>query len=419
MKPTRLQIAMLLLSVSFLLIGTTQTLAQQAQDYITISGIVKDAETKKALENVSIHIPGSSVATVSNAEGGFSIKIKKSLNATAVLFSHISYANKNLAIEGNSDMYNVSVSLSPISYSLSSAHVGTDALQLVKSAIKQIRSNYSTESNILTGFYRETVKKRNSYISVAEAITYSYKTPYGEPEGNDRVQVYKGRQLISPKASDTLMVKLRGGPTASIYLDAVKGWDLLTDPESLGYYKFLLEGSVMIDERPHHIVSFHPQVIVDYALLYGKLYIDEETLTITKIEASLSMDDKNKATNAMLRKKPFGLRFEPEGLSYEVRYKKQGDTSHLSYVRSDIRFKCDWKRRIFKSNYLITAEMVVTDLSNENVSKIPNKLAFNERFSLSDKITSFYDENFWEDYNIIEPTESLESAVNKLMKKNR
>jgi hypothetical protein len=28
----------------------------------------------------------------------------------------------------------------------------------------------------------------------------------------------------------------------------------------------------------------------------------------------------------------------------------------------------------------------------------------------------FYDEAFWEDYNIIEPTESLEEAVGKLKK---
>ncbi|MFW9624572.1 MAG: carboxypeptidase-like regulatory domain-containing protein, partial [Bacteroides graminisolvens] len=43
--------------------------------------------------------------------------------------------------------------------------------------------------------------------------------------------------------------------------------------------------------------------------------------------------------------------------------------------------------------------------------------AFHERNSLSDKVSNFYDENFWEDYNIIEPTESLENAVNKLKKK--
>ena len=58
------------------------------------------------------------------------------------------------------------------------------------------------------------------------------------------------------------------------------------------------------------------------------------------------------------------------------------------------------------------------DAMKENgVAVIPYKLAFHERNSLSDKVSNFYDENFWEDYNIIEPTESLENAVNKLKKK--
>jgi hypothetical protein len=33
-------------------------------------------------------------------------------------------------------------------------------------------------------------------------------------------------------------------------------------------------------------------------------------------------------------------------------------------------------------------------------------------------VQDFYDEKFWEDYNIIEPTESLEYAVKRLKKAN-
>ena len=62
--------------------------------------------------------------------------------------------------------------------------------------------------------------------------------------------------------------------------------------------------------------------------------------------------------------------------------------------------------------------MVVTDGKEENVTNIPYKMAFKETQSLSDKVENFMDEDFWGAYNIIEPTESLESAVNKL-KSNR
>jgi len=47
-----------------------------------------------------------------------------------------------------------------------------------------------------------------------------------------------------------------------------------------------------------------------------------------------------------------------------------------------------------------------------------NASPFN-RTSLSDSVDSFLDKDFWEDYNIIEPDESLESAVNRLKKEEK
>ena len=60
--------------------------------------------------------------------------------------------------------------------------------------------------------------------------------------------------------------------------------------------------------------------------------------------------------------------------------------------------------------------MVITESKEEFVNNIPRREAFNEKESLSDKVMNFYDDNFWGAYNIIEPTEYLESAVNKLKK---
>lgn len=172
----------------------------------------------------------------------------------------------------------------------------------------------------------------------------------------------------------------------------------------------------MIDERLHYVVSFQPQVILPYPLFYGKLYIDNETLTFSRAEFNLSMDDRNKATQAILRKKPFGMHFKPEEVIYLVTYKTINGTSYLNYVRNEVRFKCDWKRRLFSTGYTIISEMVITDRREDNVSGISYKDSFNKNQVLSDKVRNFYDSNFWEDYNIIEPTESLDAAVNKLKK---
>ena len=69
------------------------------------------------------------------------------------------------------------------------------------------------------------------------------------------------------------------------------------------------------------------------------------------------MNDRNKATQAILRKKPFGLRFKPVEVSFLVNYKERNGLTYLSYIRNGVRFKCDWKRKLFSTNYTILSGM--------------------------------------------------------------
>lgn len=391
----------------------------QAKDnihYITISGIVKDKRSKKNLEYVSISVPGTNIGTITNADGQFTLKINESLNAKTIEISHLGYDNYNLPVKNNNE--NTTIFLTSNTNLLDEVIVNTiNPIDLVEQAILKIGDNYSRKNNQLTGFYRETIKKRRNYINISEAVINIYKTSYDRDVHKDKVQILKGRKLLSPKPNDTLIVKLQGGPNLSIYADIVKNPDLMLDLETLSFYKFTMEDPVMIDERQHYVVSFKPQVVVPYALYYGKLFIDSHSLAFSRAEMSLNMDNKNKVTQAILRKKPLKLQFKPEEVSFVITYKQRNGLSYLNYVYNEVRFKCDWKKKwIFSTSYTIVSEMVVTDGREENVSTIPNKLAFSQTQSLSDKVSNFYDENFWEDYNIIEPSESLESAVNKLKK---
>ncbi len=396
----------------------------QAQDsddenYFTVSGVVKDSRTKKKLDYVNVSVPGTNIGTVTNAEGEFSIKIKESLDASRIEVSFIGYRSSFFPVNGE-DISNVEVLITPSMTMLEEVVVrAQDPRYLVLQAMDKIADNYSPTSILQTGFYRETIQKGRRYINVSEAIVDIYKTPYTQTVECDRVQIYKGRSLLSIKASDTLAVKILGGPNLSVYVDMVKNPDLLLDPEVLPYYAFRMEETVMIDDRPQYVISFQPQAILPYPLYYGKLYIDKETLAFSRAEFSLSMDDTNKATQAILMKKPFTLRFKPEEVSFVVTYTQRDNLSYLTYIKNQVRFKCDWKRKLFSTNYTILAEMVITDSKTSEVEAIPLRASFRSNHSLSDKVGDFSDPDFWGAYNIIEPTESLESAVNKLKKQQR
>jgi hypothetical protein len=404
------------LMTALLLLSSYPLQAQEEGNYFIVSGTVKDKQTKKKLEYVNISVPGTNVGTITNSDGEFTIKVQDSLQAKVVEISHIGYYNYRIALTGN-DMVDENVMLTQNANVLEEVVVRAhDPRMLVEEAMNRIGKNYSEKPTLLTGFYRETAQKGKRYINISEAIIDVYKTPYDEDASRDRVQIFKGRALLSQKASDTLIVKLLGGPNLSLYVDIVKNPDILLDKTTLGYFSFRMEESVVMDNRPQYVISFQPQAILPYALHFGKLYIDKESLAFTRAEFNLNMEDRDKATSAILKKKPAGLRFRPVEVSFLVTYKQVNGKSYLNYIRNEVRFKCDWKRRLFSTNYAMVSEMVVTDSKDQAVNAIPYKMSFKSSQSLSDKVSDFRDENFWGSYNIIEPTESLEKAANKLRK---
>ncbi len=411
------------LLITLLLAGFTplqaQTDSADESDYITVCGVVKDKKSKKSLEYVNISIPGTTTGTVTNADGEFSFKVKDSIQAKEVEISYLGYYNAKIPLNGE-NIEKETVWLTPYTNMLEEVIIhARDPRYLVEEAIKKIPANYNPKHSLLTGFYRETAQKGRRYINISEAVIDIYKTPYNETADRDRVQIFKGRKLLSQKASDTLAVKLLGGPNMSIYVDVVKNPDVILELESLPYYKFRMEESTTINDRPQYVINFEPQAILPYALYYGKLYIDKERLSFTRAEFFLDMNDRNKATQAILRKKPFGLRFKPVEVSFLVNYQDRDGVTYLSYIRNGVRFKCDWKRKLFSTNYTILSEMVVTDGKESTTNAIPYKMAFKQNQSLSDKVADFADANFWGSYNIIEPTESLEHAVDRLKKQHR
>ena len=62
--------------------------------------------------------------------------------------------------------------------------------------------------------------------------------------------------------------------------------------------------------------------------------------------------------------------------------------------------------------------MVVTDrlASGRDAKRPSGRSSFGIKDRFYDRVEYFEDPDFWADYNIIEPTESLENAIDKLKK---
>lgn len=407
--------------ITFLILWFTLVVAW-AQGGLLVTGIVKDKESRKALANVNIAVQGSNVGTVTNADGVFSLKVSQEELSRGVVVSHLGYQNTLVSAEAlTKSQKRLTIWLTPTVLTLEMVNVyGGDPLALVEQAIRRVPQNYAPNDHLFSAFYRETIQKRNRYIGISEAVADVYKTSYQTRDASrERVQILKGRRLESQKKSDTLAVKIAGGPNMPIYLDVAKNDEELLDVNMLHCYRFSMQLSMSIDDRMQYVVAFEPRVVLDYPLYTGLLYIDQQTLTLTRAEFQLDLSNKEKAVRHILRKKPAGLRFKLNEVSYLTTYRYQDGRAYLNYLRNFIRFKCDWKKRLFSSTFTTTTEMVMVDRTDHPEERIDSKDAFKQKDIFYDVVEEYWSEDFWKDYNIIEPTESLESAVKKLKKQRK
>jgi hypothetical protein len=291
-----------------------------------------------------------------------------------------------------------------------------DPLLLIREYRKRVKENYGKQAAMMTAFYRETVKKRNKYLSVGEAVLDIYKSPYGSIE-TDRVRIYKGRKAEYVTREDTLMMKLQGGPVTIVLLDLVKNPGDILSPSSVGYYDFSMGGEVMIDGRPAYVIRFDQKDTVSIPLYKGIIYLDKETYAIAAVEFTLSPKQLDKAARYMIIRKPADLTVDVLGASYLVKYRHQGKYWTLNYVRIETRFRCKWEKKLFRATYAITSEAAVTDVDYNNVTKPRFRESARRKDIFIEKISAFRDPEFWGKNNVIQPEESIQAAIRKISRK--
>ncbi len=391
--------------------------SQNNDDYTLITGSVKDAKTKSALFFAYVAIPNSHVGTVTNSEGNFALKISHRLNAEEVEFSHVGYLTKRVPIatlqEGDNE-----IMLEPTSISLEEVTIRPlDAEHLLSTALTKIPQNYTDAPNMLTGFYRETIKQRREYISISEAVLDIYKSSYKSLSGYDRVKIFKGRKSTNVKKADTLAIKLQGGPKVSLLLDLAKNPDIVFGEEYQRQYNFFIEDMVSIDNQLNYVISFKQKKEITTPLYQGKIYVDTKTLAITHARFSLNLDNIEEAANMFVIKKPKGVKFVPTATSYYVNYTEFEGKYYLNYIRNELSFKANWSRRIFSTSYSIVAEMAITDRDLSNITKFTYREGFKSTEALAETVAAFNDDDFWGEHNYIKPEESIEEAIKKYGKR--
>ncbi len=391
---------------------------ERPQQVTTIRGRVIDAETNQPLVFASIAVQGSNVSTVTNLDGEFTLKLTGT-ETGKLEFSFIGYKNRVMAIEemktnGQRNVISLETALIPIKEIIVKPLVPEEIIEQV---ISRFDENYPGVANDMTGFYRETIRKNRSYISIGEALVEVFKAPYQSDLRFDAVRIYKGRKSNDVEKMDTVLFKLQGGPTTTLYLDVVKNPETFLTREALAQYDLELSNIAMIDDRTNYVINFYQKPSITTPLYQGRLYIDIETYAVAQAEFSFNLENKELAASMFIRKKPMGMQVTPELTSYMVRFREQSGKWYFNHSRAEVKFKVDWKKKLFNTNYTTMSELAITDRTEEDVVKFSNKERMKPTDFFTEEVAAFADPDFWGDYNVIEPDQSIEAAIRKLSRK--
>lgn len=403
------------------LIAGTSTKERKAdqQTFITIRGRVVDAETLTPLVFASVSIAETNVATITNIDGEFTLKVENVYSSKSLNISYIGYKNRVIPLPTlKDDGYKNVISMESAPIPIKEVIVKPiDPDEIVAKAIGNIGKNYESVPNLMTSFYRETIRKNRTYVSIGEAVVEIFKAPYRNDLRFDGARIYKGRKSSDVQKMDTVLFKLQGGPVNLLQLDIAKNTEAILTMEAMKNYDYSLTNVVEIDGKPHYIIGFHQKPSVDIPLFMGSLYIQIDTYAITEAEFGFNLEDKDAVTSIFIRKKPLGMDVTPEVATYRTIYREQDGKWYFAYARAEVRFKVDWKKKLFNTFYTTMSEIAVTDRTDQEVIKFAGKERLKYSDVFSEEVSNFADEDFWGDYNVIEPDQSIESAIRRLSRK--
>lgn len=384
--------------------------------YIVYKGIIEDKDNDP-IASAYLAVKGTNIATVTNSEGAFTLKVPEDSDAAIVNVSHLGFQAKNVPLEYFLQKDAV-LTLVEVAQSLAEVKVytATDPGRLVWQMLKNKGENYSEEERKMNAFYRETIRRGRRNVSLSEAIVTIHKEPYTSL-AKDNISLIKARKSADYERLDTLALKLQGGPFNNLYMDLMKNTDLMFEDNELSKFRFSFDEPTQIDDRYLYVVNFEEKNQGD-PWFAGQFFIDAETATLVKASFELNVDDRKEAARMFVKRKPGGTKVYPIEVIYDIEYRERDGKWYYGYGKSSLQFVVNWKRKLFNRRYTVESELAVTNWQVPGLSETSSKTHFIEPdIVMADDVSGFADTAFWGANNIIEPDKSIENAIEKIQRR--
>lgn len=385
----------------------------------TVSGRIVADRGSQRVAQATIWVENTDISVVSNSDGYFSIKIPSYVNSLSV--KQMGYATRVVYLPSQGDEKLITISLTELPVVIDGVVVRSgDPLTILTHALSSVRDNYPSRAANVVGFYREMISKNGRYASVVEAVADIYKSPVNLK--TDQVRLYKGRRSADYSRIDTLILQYQGGVSTALMLDFAKHYDnIFWDIDSIAaYYTLRLDGVTRVQDRDQFVVSFDQifPVLNRWDMLFrGTVWIDAQSYAISRVEFARNVEQYPLAYAEFVLKLPPSYRVKMLGAIYVMDYIFDGAKWNYNYSKASVEMKIVAPKRKFSATYGVVSEMVVTDRKDSVAVKFARAERLSPRDMAFDRVVDYMDEQFWEDFNVIEPEQSLETAVKRINRK--
>jgi hypothetical protein len=369
------------------------------QQAMSISGKVIDEKTSQPLSYSSVKIKNTSFGTIANADGEFTIHIPPKHVHDTLQVSMLGYDSWQMRLSETSNP-EVGVKLKMSSINLPEIVIrDLPAKEILKLAHDHLGENYTSKPYQIEGFYRETQKADNRYVSLMEAATLIYSTGFESREKekyilrqlrksigyeNPYVPFWDNRNLLIAFMSQNF-VKYRGKNLAR-YKDVYRRDD--TSIDGILVY--------VIDVRDRS--DFWPST----------LYIRCDNFAIIRTEENYNSEvsepkkwkvESNPLITAYPKQKSLQINFK----LYNGKYYPENYQMFFHAIYNDSMTGKD------VLDFEIRQQFVVTEILTDSITAIPVDSVLKEDVSLK-KVSANYQPDFWKNYTIIRES-PLDSAI--------
>lgn len=368
----------------------------QAQN-VSYSGIVRDKETGKPIEHVSISVYNSNISTLTNSEGRFRITIPNHIKR--VNFNHLSFDKLDYTFSNQTE--NITVYLSNSAFEMEEMVVYNRPIRdVIKEVLDNSKAKFSNDVKLNT-YYREMMNVDGKVYSYADGMLDYYfknKTSSNVVVNESRAMIFTNDFKNYEDAPITFyLLDLQNIITNAFKFERI--WNIVKNKNNELY----ITNKKASDGRELKTLYFEPSD--DSENFYkGTLIFDEEKKLVLEINIELSPKHiKNlKEENRVLYKVFFT----------EIKFKQIFNDINRYYLAYDSR-RIQGDVKITNHRFSIGGihELITVNSTITNEKPDPKKIYFEKTLEVLGKN---YKNKFWQDQNVILLNQKEEEILKKI-----